>query len=116
MSGSDSKIKSCYAQIRSEDHRLYSHELVKRLDSDSVSQRSTALTGLFTIRDEAIAAHLMKMSNDSSATVRQLAVFYLGELRAKYAVATISERLSDKSQEVRAAARIAYRKITGADA
>jgi hypothetical protein len=116
MSGSDSTISICYAKIRAEDRKLYSDEMMKRLDSTSVHERSTALTGLFTIRDEALPAHLMKLAKDSSDTVRRLAVFYLGELKGKYAIATISERLSDKSQEVRAAARVAYRKITGADA
>ena len=68
------------------------------------------------VRDAALATYLLKMADDPADTIRRLAVFYLGELKAKYAVATISVRLSDKSQEVRAAARVAYRKITGAHA
>ena len=113
MSGSNSEVSSCYAKIRPEDQNLYRNELIKRLDSTLVQERANALTGLFVIRDTALSTHLLKMANDSADTVRQLAIFYLGELRGRYAVATISARLSDKSQEVRAAARVAYRKITG---
>lgn len=72
--------------------------------------------GLFVIRETALPTHLLRMANDPADIVRRLAVFYLGESRGKYAVATISARLSDKSQEVRAAARVAYRKITGVNA
>jgi hypothetical protein len=116
MSGSESTRSICNVKIGAGDRKLYSDELVKRLDSSSVHERSAALAGLFTIHDEALPAHLMKLAKDSSDTVRRLAVFYLGELRGKYAIATVSERLSDKNQEVRAAARVAYRKITGASA
>jgi hypothetical protein len=116
MSGSNSEVSTSYAKIRPEDQKLYGNELVKRLDSTSTQERANALIGLFVIRDAALSTHLLKMANDSADTVRRLAIFYLGELRGKYAVATISERLSDKSQEVRAAARVAYRKITGVNA
>jgi len=87
--------------------------LVKKLDSSSAHDRSAALTALYVIRAAELPSYLTKAAKDSSASVRRLAIFYLAELRAKYAVAIISERLSDKSQEVRAAARVAYRKITG---
>jgi TIR domain/HEAT repeats len=116
MSGSNSDVSSCYAKIRPEDQKLYGNELVKRLDSSSAQERANAMTGLFVIRHTALSTHLLKMATDSADTVRRLAIFYLGELRGKYAVATISARLSDKSQEVRAAARVAYRKITGVNA
>jgi HEAT repeat protein len=53
------------------------------------------------------------MSKDTSSSVRRFAVFYLGELRARYSIPVVSELLSDKSQEVRAAARDAYKKIGG---
>jgi TIR domain-containing protein/HEAT repeat protein len=116
MSGSNPVVSSCYAKIRPEEHKLYGNELIKRLDSSSTQERANALTGLFVIRDAALSTHLLKMANDPADTVRQLAIFYLGELRGNYAVATISARLSDKSQEVRAAARVAYKKITGESA
>lgn len=116
LSGSSSTITISYAQTLAADRQSYVNELAKKLDSSSVRDRSAALTALFTIRDEALPTHLTRMAADSSDTVRRLAVFYLGELRAKYAVKIVSERLSDKSSEVRAAARIAFRKITGTDA
>jgi hypothetical protein len=116
MSGSNSEVSTCYAKILPEDQKLYVNELVKRLESSSAQERANALTGLFVIRDTALSAHLLKMVNDSADTVRRLAIFYMGEMRDKCAVATVSARLSDKSQEVRAAARVAYRKITGVNA
>jgi hypothetical protein len=116
MSGSNPDVSSCYANLRPEDRKLYSNELIKKLDSSSAQERTNALIGLFVIRDGGLSTHLLKMADDTADTVRRLAVFYMGELRGKYAVATISARLSDKSQEVRAAARVAYRKITGTSA
>ena len=104
------------AKIRPEDRQVYVAALVRNLDSASVEQRTRALTALFAIRDAALPTHLARVANDSADTVRRLAVFYLGELRGKYAAAIISARLSDKNQEVRAAARVAYRKITGTNA
>jgi hypothetical protein len=114
LSGSSSTITISYAQTPAEHRKSYVNELAKKLDSSSVRDRSAALTALFTIRDAALPTHLIRMAADSSDTVRRLAVFYLGELRAKYAVKVLSERLSDKSSEVRAEARIAFRKVTGA--
>ena len=116
MSGSDSTISISYAKIRPEDRKHYVDELVKRLDSSAPHERSAALTALFFIRFPGLPAHLLKMTKDTSDTVRRLAVFYLGVLKAKNAAAVISERLSDKSPDVRAAARVAYKKITGVDA
>jgi hypothetical protein len=113
MSGSSSRMSSCYAKMRPEDKKLYVDELVKKLSSASASEKTNALTGLFVIRDPALSGHLLAMTNDSADTVRRMAIFYLGELRDKSVIRTISARLSDKSQEVRAAARVAYRKITG---
>ncbi len=116
MSGSSSTISSCYAKVRPEDKKLYVAELVKKLSSASVNEKASALTGLFVIRDPALSGHLLAMTNDSADTVRRMAIFYLGELRGKSAIPIISARLSDKSQEVRAAARVAYKKITGTNA
>ena len=53
------------------------------------------------------------MAADKSSSVRRYVLFYLGELRAKFALKTVSELLSDKNLEVRAAAREAYKKISG---
>jgi hypothetical protein len=114
MSGTPSKISASFASIEARNRKLYSEELIGKLASPSVGEKIAALTALFVIRDKDLSGHLLRMAKDSSSSVRRFAVFYLGELRARYSLAVVSELLSDKSQEVRAAARDAYRKIGGA--
>jgi len=113
MSGQATKILSAHATLRDEEREVYVAQLCRNLDSTSVSKRIAALTALFVTRERNILSHLMRMANDDSGSVRRYAVFYLGEIRARSAVNVISEKLSDNRQEVRAAARDAYRKITG---
>ena len=116
MSGSNSAISISYAKVRPEGRKLYADELVRKLASASDEEKANALIGLFVIRHPELSMHLLRMASDSAVTVRRLAVFYIGELRLKGDhVAAVSARLSDKSPDVRAAARVAYRKITGAN-
>jgi len=113
MSGHQTEVLSAHASLCAEERSAYIAQLCRNLDSESVGKRIAALTALFVLKEKNILGHLMRMANDPSGSVRRYAVFYLGEMRARNAVSVISERLSDKSQEVRAAARDAYRKITG---
>jgi hypothetical protein len=113
MSEKDSAILGAYSRIRAEDRGGYGDALVEKLNSSSVGDRLAAMTALFAIRNKDLSAHLLRMTKDPSPSVRRRAIFSLGELRAKYAVGVVSESLSDGSPDVRAAARDAYRKITG---
>jgi hypothetical protein len=113
MSGMPSKISASFARIETQNRKIYLDDLIAKLASSSVGEKTAALTALFVIRDKDLSGHLLRMAKDSSSSVRRFAVFYLGELRARYSISVVSELLSDKSQEVRAAARDAYRKING---
>jgi HEAT repeat protein len=113
MSGASSQVAASFADVEPQDKRLYCDKLASKLSSSSVGERIAALTAVFVIRDKNLSAHLLRMAKDSSSSVRRFAVFYLGELRAKYSIPVVNELLSDKSPEVRAAARDAYRKISG---
>jgi hypothetical protein len=111
MSGSASKIAASFAGVEARDRTFYLDELASKLSSSSVGERIAALTAVFVIRDKNVSGHLLRMAKDSSTSVRRFAIFYLGELRAKYAIPVVNELLSDKSPEVREAARDACRKI-----
>jgi hypothetical protein len=113
MSGTPSVIASAFAKLKPETKEIYFGKLIENLGSASVSAKTAALTALFVLRHKDLSGHLLRMATDKSSSVRRYALFYLGELRAKYAVKTVSELLSDKNLEVRAAARDAYKKISG---
>jgi|SRR5579859_1108217 len=113
MSESRLLISNSWAKIGEQDRELYSNELVMKLASLQSGERLASLTGLFVTRHKNLSAHLLRMASDTSDSVRRLAVFYLGEMRAKNAIGVVSERLSDKNPMVRDAARGAYRKISG---
>jgi hypothetical protein len=112
-SGNPAIIAACFAGIKVEQRRSYCDVIVNMLASSSVSEKIAALTGLFVIRHKDLTSHLLRMAKDSSASVRRFSVFYLGEMRASYAIGIVSELLSDKSPEVRSAAREAYKKVGG---
>lgn len=112
-SNSPSHILASISRIPLRDRAVYYSELISNLESPSSDERVAALTALFTVRNPDVVTHLLRMTRDSSVSVRRYAVLYLGELRAKESLPIINERLSDKSPDVRAAARDAYQKITG---
>lgn len=113
MSGTPSRVAASFADVEARDKRLYCDKLASKLSSSSVGERIAALTAVFVIRDQNLSGHLLRMAKDSSSSVRRFAVFYLGELRAKYSIPVVNGLLSDESPEVRAAARDANRKIGG---
>jgi hypothetical protein len=113
MSENPSKIAASFTAVERRNRTFYLDELASKLSSSSVGERISALTAVFVIRDKNLSGHLLRMAKDSSSSVRRFAVFYLGELRAKYALSVVNELLSDKSPEVRQAARDACRKIGG---
>ena len=113
LSGTPSKITRTYADIKTTDRKIYVEEIIKSLSSSDVAVRISALTGLFTIRQKGVEEYLLRSTHDPSNSVRRFAAFYLGELQTKLALQRMSELISDKSPDVRAAARDAYRKISG---
>jgi hypothetical protein len=111
------KRETVIATFESIEHRkkpLYREQLINKLASLSVRERIAALTGLYFVRDRDVVGHMIRMAGDSSSSVRRFAVFYMGEMRAKNSLSVVSQLLSDKSAEVRAAAREAYKKLGGA--
>ncbi|MCP4400416.1 MAG: DUF1566 domain-containing protein [bacterium] len=116
MSDEHSIVMASYANIPNEEKDLYSDALIRKLSSASTQDRLMALTALFAIYRKKSFSSLTRMVDDTSSAVRRRAVFYLGEIRALKSLPLITERLSDKDRNVRAAARTAYKKITGRDA
>jgi hypothetical protein len=114
MSGSIPSIKAKFAEIAQEKRDLYDVQLRQSLSSPSVAERIAATTALFAIYNKDAFVHLVQMASDPSASVRQYAIYYLGELRSSKALAILSERMSDRSPNVRTAARNAFKKTPGA--
>lgn len=106
-------ILSAYAEVSINRREGYQQALVEKAHNGQPQERVSAITALFVIKHRFLESHLMTLTRDPSNSVRRWAVFYLGELRAKAALASVSELISDGSPDVRAAARDAYRKITG---
>jgi hypothetical protein len=113
MSEKPTAILSRYADLSKDKKPVYANELIAKLSSAAPGERLAALTALFTIREPTLQPHLLSMAKDPSSAVRRWVVFYLGQLRARNALPILSALLSDKSPDVRAEARDAYRKITG---
>jgi len=113
MSSAVETIQRVYSEIPDVEREPYVKYILQSLENERSSIRTAALTALFALRDKKLQNYLIRMTADPSNTVRRFAVFYLGELRLKAAIAVISEHLSDESPDVRAAARDAYKKITG---
>jgi hypothetical protein len=114
MSGSIPAIKAKFAEIAPEQSNLYDVQLRQSLNSSSVAERIAATTALFAIHNQDAFVHLVQMASDPSASVRQYAIYYLGELRSRKALAILSERMSDPNPVVRTAARDAFKKTPGA--
>ena len=114
MSGSIPAIKAAFSDVSPEARNLYEARLREFLNSSSVGERIAATTALFAIHHKEAFVYLVQMASDSSASVRRFAIYYLGELRSRKALAILSERMSDPSSNVRTAARDAFKKIPGA--
>jgi len=113
MSSTPGTIQRAYSDIPTSERELYIKYVLQSLENEHSSTRTAALAALFALRHKQLQNHLIRMTGDSSNTVRRFALFYLGELRLRTTIAVINERLLDKSPDVRAAARDAYKKITG---
>lgn len=113
MSEKGSTILSSYSKIDSRDKAKYYEELLNIMrKSSSTLERLAALEGLiiFPNKDDLVFP-LLELTKDPSNAIRRRAVFHLGQIGARSAIGAISALLSDKSPDVRAAARDAYRKI-----
>jgi len=113
MSESYALIISSFQKIKIEDRDKYVNALVQNLSNPSDHNKLAAMMGLYYIRCENLAQYLAMMARNPSKAVKRRALIYLGHIRDRSCLGIISGLCSDPSPDVRAAARGAYKKITG---
>ena len=102
-----------FSKVDKEDKYIYLSALVEMLESKSPRDIIAAMQCLFSLRYKDLPTQLVQLAKDESSAVRRRAIYYLGSLRHKNAFSLVNEACSDKSPDVRAAAREAYKMITG---
>jgi HEAT repeat protein len=108
-------ISAAYAAIPKEKRELYIGQVQSKLHSaGSDEEQRAALSCLATLRHPSSGYTLMAKAQTSSLTVRCHAIFLMGESKSKEFVSILSGLMSDRNSTVRAAARAAFAKITGA--
>ena len=116
LSKNSTKILSCYSKIPHKKKEMYHNIIIDKLLNSSGREKLALLECLYIIRYKGLSSLLLSLVNDSSITIPRQALFYMGKLKSKEFIPTVSIFLSNKSPDIRAAARDAYKKITGSRA
>ncbi len=113
LSDNKSLVLSSFHRIDTKQRNKYIEAVVAHLSNPSDEIKIAAMSCLLYIRYKYLPELLVMLARSSSKSVRRRAVIYLGNLHYKGALDIISGLCSDPSQDVRAAAREAFKKITG---
>jgi HEAT repeat protein len=108
-----SEILAAYHAIPTNQKHLYLNEIEKIISNGSVSDRCAALICLARVPNKRSSFHLKQALLDPSNMVRRRAIFFMGETHSKEFIPELSSLMNDRSPDVRAAARDAYKKIGG---
>lgn len=88
------------------------HLVKKKLFSEVDAERRAAMTALYIMDKYALRHHLVGLASDKGTSVVRSALFYIGELGMKEAISIVSQKMSDGTPHIRAAARDAFKKIS----
>lgn len=111
LSEQETKIQIAALKISDDAKTAYFSWLVEKLSHSRAEEKLAAMMALFELKYPELEHWLLKLTAERRMSVRRLAVFYLGEIRAKSAIPAVSALMSDSLPEIRAEARDAYRKI-----
>ena len=107
------KIRSAWSRIKNEEHQRCRERLLRKLHSESPSERAAALMALWTLRDRDALPEIQRLFQDPSAAVLIRALTFAGESLSRSFVPPITNLLVHRDPNVRQAARQAYYRITG---
>jgi len=107
------KILSSNLNIPDSKRDKYFNYLIEKLSGSSAEEKLSAIVALFVLKYKGLPNFLVRFLNDPSITLRRNSVFYLGELRYKPALESITGLISSGNPDIRATARDAFKKISG---
>jgi hypothetical protein len=112
LSDEYSLIQRSWNKVSDIDKDKYIRLVKQKLFSEVNSEKRAAMTALYIIDKNLLRNQLIALASDSGTSVVRNALFYIGELGMREAISIVSQKMSDGTPHIRAAARDAYRKIT----
>jgi len=111
MSDNYQTVRLSWNKATDSSRQAYIAIIKNKLSSDFNEEKRAAMTALYIIDRNILRPHLVGLASGSETTVVRNALLYIGELCMKEGISIVSQKMSDGTPHIRAAARDAYKKL-----